>query len=187
MTSRSSASTQAHADREFVTWPGSDVVVLCRHLQEEAEGILMTNWKATDDGKKYLQKAKQKVPQRARPHYEANGWTWSPGPDEQLGRQVDGSQGQRLGPAASMRSYWKTHCEQAYGGVNWVKFILTLGEVPDAVVDAKNHLDFARTVEKRGVPRTRGEADVTVTGNYLSRAHRASTPAPEDYVKPKRL
>ena len=62
MTSRSSASTQAHADREFVTWPGSDVVVLCRHLQEEAMEILKSNWAATDDGKKYLQKAKQRFP-----------------------------------------------------------------------------------------------------------------------------
>ena len=68
----------------------------------------------------------------------------------------------------------------------WLKILLTLGEVPGAVVDTKNNLDAARTMDKRGVLPGRA-ADVTVTGNYLSRAHRASTPVPEDYVKPKRL
>ena len=85
-----------------------------------------------------------------------------------------------------VQKYWKTHCDHHCLEESFSDFLITLGEVPEAVVDTLNHLHEARAMDKRGA--LPGEkADITAAGNCLRRAVRASTPALPDYVKPKKL
>ncbi|MCP4243376.1 MAG: hypothetical protein GY772_22705, partial [bacterium] len=50
-----------------------------------------------------------------------------------------------------MRSRYKTHCFNVYGGEHWLRFLLVLGDVPEEAVDATNEALRERVQEKRGV------------------------------------
>ncbi len=50
-----------------------------------------------------------------------------------------------------MRSHYKTHCFNVYGGEHWLRFLLVLGDVPEQAVDATNEVLHERVMERRGV------------------------------------
>ncbi|MCP4243408.1 MAG: hypothetical protein GY772_22875, partial [bacterium] len=50
-----------------------------------------------------------------------------------------------------MRSHYKTHCFNVYGGEHWLRFLLVLGDVAEEAVDATNEALRERVQEKRGV------------------------------------
>ena len=52
-----------------------------------------------------------------------------------------------------------------FGGIILLKFLITCGEVPEAVVDTLNHLQDARTMEKRGTEA--GEEADSHPGGFL--------------------
>ena len=179
---RSGASTPAAEDVEFIHV--RDTTVIARHLQDEVMARIDAVWRQTEEGQKYVQMAKDKVHrQTAEKHkrWKDQGWqaagASTPGEEgTEFQNQVDGA----------MKSYFKTHCDQVYGGIIWVKFLITLGDIPQHAIDALNDLYMARAMEKRGQPPNEF-ATPTPAGDYLRRADRASTPVPPDYVKPKKL
>jgi hypothetical protein len=38
--------------------------------------------------------------------------------------------------------YFKTHCDHAYGGMVWLKFLIALGDVPREAVEAANDVNM---------------------------------------------
>ena len=70
-----------------------------------------------------------------------------------------------------------------YGGEIWLKLLVTLDDIPEHAAESYNDLCMVRAMEKRN--KAPGEfADFTPDGAYLSRADRASTPVPFEYVRP---
>ena len=179
---RSGASTPAAEDVEFIHV--RDTTVIARHLQDEVMARIDAVWRQTEEGQKYVQMAKDKVHrQTAEKHkrWKDQGW-------QAAGASTPGEEGTEFQNqvGGAMKSYFKTHCDQVYGGIIWVKFLITLGDIPQHAVDVLNNLYMARAMEKRGQPPNEF-ATPTPAGDYLRRADRASTPVPPDYVKPKKL
>ena len=82
-----------------------------------------------------------------------------------------------------MKKYFRNHCDKAYGGIFWLKLLITFDDIPEHAVDSYNDLCVARAMEKRG--QFPGElADYTPDRAYLRRADRASTPVQDGYVRP---
>ena len=82
-----------------------------------------------------------------------------------------------------MKKYFRNHCDKAYGGIFWLKLLITFDDIPEHAVDSYNDLCVARAMEKRG--KFPGElADYTPDRAYLRRADRASTPVQDGYVRP---
>ena len=98
-----------------------------------------------------------------------------------------------------MKKYFRPHCDQvldfvAMGSVVllhlplkrgefWLKLLVTLDDIPEHAAESYNDLCMVRAMEKRN--KAPGEfADFTPDGAYLSRADRASTPVPFEYVRP---
>ena len=148
-------------------------IVLARHLQDEILARIDHNWRQTEQGKEFVQKARNKVAAAAQRRQQRGAGASTPG-------QAVGTEPQF---ERAMRSYFRTHCDQTYGGQVWLKLLITFDDIPKHAVDSYNDLCVARAMEKRG--KSPGEfADLTPDRAYLSRADRASTPVPSDYVRP---
>ena len=158
----------------------NEMLVVARHLQDEIMTKIDKEWRQTEDGKVFVTKAWDKVNAEAQNKAERakrRGAVGASTPGEGTDAQFE----------KAMKSYFRTHCDHAYGGQTWLKFLVTLGDVPEEVVDAWNNFTILRTQEKRG-----SDADVhskfpdVTPGNvYAGRSVRAETPVPESFVKAK--
>ena len=127
-----------------------------------------------------MAKAKDEVRQEtAEKHnrWETQGWHHgNRGP--RAGAATPGEEGTEARLEAVTRSDWETHCDHVYGGAIWLKFLITLGDIPRHAIDVLHDLYEARTLDKRG-QRPGETPDATPAGDYLRRrADRASTPVP---------
>ena len=179
-------------------------IVLARHLQDEILDRIDRNWRLSEQGKECVQKARERVAAAARRRGAGASTPVLRRPASTLtrldhGRGADASTpdqtvvaltpDQAVGTRAqferAMKGYFKTHCDQAYGGILWLKFLITLEDIPEPVVELVNVLAMQRTKDRRGMSHNPRIQDETPGNIFLRREDRASTPVPDDYVAAK--
>lgn len=154
-----------------------DRTMVARNLQDEIMARINHHWRQTEQGKQIAQKARDRVAAGAQKKQQRGVGASTP------------DQGTEAQFERAMKGYFKTHCDQAYGGQLWMKYLITLGDIPERVVECVNDLTIARTKDRRGPDADHNSKtpDNTPGNIYLSRVDRASTPVPENYVKAKTL
>ena len=144
-------------------------VVLSRRSQEAVQARLQTAWVETE-GAEYAKKAALPRPSRA-------GSASTPA---QPAEPPEPPSDARV--ARNVKSYWKTHAFNRYGGLLWLKHLIATGDVDEDIVDAVNELMVRRTEDRRGPGRPSDVPDATPGNIFLSREGRASTPVPDGFV-----
>ena len=186
---RAHATTPAPGWEEFLPILGGNV--LARHLQAEVEEKVNHAWRKTDDGKLFVRKAMDIAKEAAENQKSAA----KGGKGRKKGRgaasaSTPGAAEAGQGPddisarfEREMKKYFRTHCDQAYGDLFWLKLLITFDDIPEYAVNSYNDLCIVRAMEKR--QEQPGElADYTPDRAYLRRADRASTPVQDGYVRP---
>ena len=174
-------------------------IVLARHLQLEAMDRIYDSWKQTEQGQELAEKAWSSVDARAREiaqraQRQQNGprpafypfhghGAGASTPYQTVGASTpDHAVGTDEQFDRVMRKYFRNHCDQAYGGQLWLKFLIALDRIPDNVVSKVNALAVYRTEERRGEYSAATVPDATPGNIFLSREDRASTSVANDYV-----
>ena len=177
-------------------------IVLARHLQLEAMDRIYDSWKQTEQGQELAEKAWSSVDARAREiaqraQRQQNGprpafypfhghGAGASTPYQTVGASTpDHAVGTDEQFDRVMRKYFRNHCDQAYGGQLWLKFLIALESIPDNVVSKVNALAVYRTEERRGEYSAATVPDATPGNIFLSREDRASTSVANDYVAAK--
>ena len=156
-------------------------IVLARHLQDEVLARIDHNWRQTE-GQEFVRKALRKANAAA-----ARRWQQQHGP---VRRRPASPPDQAVGTESpqfkkEMKKYFRNHCDKAYGGQLPLKFLITLEDIPLAVVELMNSVAVWRTNQRRNCNLLAPPAltpDETPGNIFLRRADRASTPVPDDYV-----
>ena len=186
---RAHATTPAPGWEEFLPILGGNV--LARHLQAEVEKKVNHAWRETEDGKRFVRKAMDIAKEAAENQKNAA----KGGKGRKKGRgaasaSTPGAAEAGQGPddisarfEREMRKYFRTHCDQTYGGHIWLKGLIAFDDILQHFVEFYNDLCIVRAMEKR--QEQPGElADYTPDRAYLRRADRASTPVQDGYVRP---
>ena len=118
--------------------------VLPRSCQEAVFGRIVDKW-AEGDGKQYVERIREEG--LARTHAQER---------------------------RALLGYFKTHCDHAYGGLLWFKFLIAIGDVPREAVEAANDVVRLRVQFKEHEWPTENPRHSS-SHHFYSRAARVST------------
>ena len=169
-------------------------IVLARHLQNEVLASIDHNWRQTKQGQHFVQKARDNVRVAAAARKQQRGrrrpastldhgrGAGASTPDQTVGASTpDHAVGTEKQFEKEMKKYFRNHCDKAYGGSHWLKFLITLDDIPEKVVHLTNILAIYRTKERGNLLQS-SVPDDTPGNIYLSRKTRASTPVADDFI-----